>query len=117
MLKRNVYYYDKTIDITDKVILFLKDKEIRELFIPEICIKFNLEVDGKDLFKCDIFPDWLKKRHNSNGGLLGNYINDELRKKIGKPRKDWIIADYKTAFTYFEDIKEFLIYQLKSFCF
>ncbi|MCK9541127.1 MAG: hypothetical protein M0R03_03755 [Novosphingobium sp.] len=28
VLKRNVYYYDKTIDITDKVIVFLKDKEI-----------------------------------------------------------------------------------------
>lgn len=87
------------------------DVEIREVIVPELITKYNINKSSNDLANCTLFNgkfSWIKTNGSDNGGMLAMYLNTYLRNEIGKNRKDWRLSDYDIAFEKLPIIKEFI---------
>lgn len=87
------------------------DVEIREIIVPELITKYNIEQSAKTLQNCRIFSGkykWIKDVAKDNGGLLATYLNTYLKNEIGKKRDLWTTADYDNAFNKLPVVKEYI---------
>lgn len=102
-LKRpDLYFANKKKDL---------DVEIKEVLIPELITKYNINQSAKDLIGCRLFNgkyQWIKKRAKDNGGLLAMYVNSYMKNEIGKKRENWRLSDYENAFTKLPVVREYI---------
>lgn len=86
--------------------------EIREVIVPDLITKFNINQSAKDLERCRLFLprqySWIKKTVKDNGGLLATYLNTYLKNEIGKSRDLWTTSDYDNAFDKLQVVKEYV---------
>jgi superfamily II DNA or RNA helicase len=103
VLKRpDIYFSTKKKDL---------DTEIREVIVPDLITKYNIEQSAKNLMECRLFNgkySWIKNTANDNGALLATYLNTYMRNEIGRSRKEWTLADYETAFKKLPVVEEFV---------
>ena len=116
----SIYYQTRTKDTSaiKRPDLYFKsrkkdiDNEIREIIIPDLITKFNIDQDSKSLENCRLLSSpnyaWIRQRANNNGAILGMYFNHYLKIEIGKSRKDWITLDYDNAFDKLSVLKEYV---------
>ena len=87
------------------------DVEIREIMVPELIAKYNIDKTAKNLANCSLFKGkyaWIKNRASDNGALLAMYLNAYMKNQIGKKREEWNVTDYDNAFTKLPIVKEFI---------
>lgn len=88
------------------------DAEIREIIIPELITKFDIDQSAKSLQDCRLFfPTkyaWIKQCAKDNGALLAMYLNTYLKAEVGKKRDSWSITDYDNAFNKLPVVKEYI---------
>ncbi|RDY30155.1 DEAD/DEAH box helicase [Lachnotalea glycerini] len=86
------------------------DVQIREIIVPDIITKFNLELRDNTLQDCRLFTGqykWIKKI-NENGGMLASYFNDYLKNSLGMKRDLWDTKECKIALERLPALKEFV---------
>ena len=85
--------------------------EIREIIIPRLITRFQIDQSKKNLSGCRLFNGkyrWIKNRAADNGALLGMYFNTYLRNEIGKKREEWKVSDFDIAFEKLPVVVEFV---------
>ncbi len=87
------------------------DIEIRDVLVPELITKFNIDQNRRDLCDCRLFSGkyaWIKNAASDNGALLAMYLNTYMKNEIGKPREKWTLSDYDNAYQKLPVIKEYI---------
>ena len=88
------------------------DVEIREVIVPELITKYEIDQLDKTLSDCRLFLNsrysWIKSAVKNNGAMLALYFNTYLKNEIGKPREIWTTSDYDNAFIKLPVVKEFV---------
>jgi superfamily II DNA or RNA helicase len=103
-LKRpDLYFRDKKSEIDDN---------IRQVIVPALITKFNLDQMANDLRTLPIFSNakyrWIAERSKNNGAILATYFNVYLKNELGKAKKDWSLDDYDIAFDKLEQNVEYI---------
>lgn len=96
------------------------NNKIHEEIIPDLLVNNNLDLKENELYNMrhHIFPLWMNKLPNTikdNGGVLGYYFNNELRRKIGTGRKEWEIADYEIALNHLMSVLPFISQRIETY--
>lgn len=77
------------------------DTNIREVIVPEILLKANVDIHGNELSELPIFRDgkysWIPEWIKENGGMLATYFNAYLKDSIGYKRDYWSNEDFERA--------------------
>ncbi|HAA9071035.1 TPA: DEAD/DEAH box helicase family protein [Listeria monocytogenes] len=88
------------------------DTNIRQVIVPEILVKANLDIEGSELKDLPIFLDskyrWIPQKIKVNGGMLATYFNAYLKNSIGYERALWSNEDYERAGELLEQQAEYL---------
>lgn len=87
------------------------DEQIREIIIPQLITRFQIDQFKKDLSDCRLFRgkySWIKNKASNNGAMLGMYFNTYLKNEIGINRKDWKVSDFDIAFEKLAVAEEFV---------
>jgi len=76
-------------------------KNIREVIVPEILTRANVDIKGTELQTMPIFLDrkyaWIPTKLKLNGAMLETYFNAFLKNTIGRKREEWNNEDYERA--------------------
>lgn len=88
------------------------DTNIKQVIVPEILRKANVDIKGRELSQLPIFNDrryyWIPKQVKDNGGMLAIYFNTFLKNAIGYKREEWSNEDYERAGDLLEQQAEYL---------
>ncbi|MFR5470233.1 MAG: DEAD/DEAH box helicase, partial [Romboutsia sp.] len=83
------------------------DETIREEIVPNLITKYNIDSESDDLKYCGLFtgPYWyIPNSAGKNSGMIAMYFNAYLKRKIGRPRKNWTDNDLNIAFSYLDKL-------------
>lgn len=87
------------------------DTNIKQVIVPEILIKANVNIKGTELESLPIFSGkyaWIPKNIPNNGGMLATYFNTFLKNSIGYKREEWDDDDYERASDLLEQQAEYI---------
>jgi superfamily II DNA or RNA helicase len=87
------------------------DAEIRDVIVPSLITKYDIDQLSSSLLDCRIFSGryaWIKSMNNNNGAMLAMYFNSYLKGEIGKAREDWTTADFDIALSKLPVIIEYV---------
>lgn len=76
------------------------DKTIREQIVPELLIKYDLDLKGAELRILPLFSGryaWISNTGRDNGAMLAIYFNTYLKNQIGRKREEWSNEDFERA--------------------
>ncbi|MBP2027453.1 superfamily II DNA or RNA helicase [Acetoanaerobium pronyense] len=93
------------------------DDKIREDIVPRLMVQYDIDKDKnylKDLSIIKTKCNYIAKYVNKNDGILAFYINDCLKKAIGKERKKWTDADLDKGLNILDNLEKQLDYSLEN---
>lgn len=94
------------------------DVQIREILVPQLITKFQINQDANNLSRCRLFNgkySWIKSAAPDNGALLAMYFNTYLKNEVGKKREEWTVSDFDIAFEKLSIAEEFVEKVLNEF--
>lgn len=94
------------------------DNRIKEVIVPSLLNRFDLDKSSNDLATCKIFRgknSWILSKTNNNAGLLAIFINTKLADMIGVKRQYWVLSDWEIADAKLDQIEEYLTKVLEDF--
>lgn len=94
------------------------DVQIREILVPQLITKFQINQGAKNLSACRLFNgkySWIKSVAPDNGALLAMYFNTYLKNEVGKKREEWTVSDFDIAFEKLSIAEEFVEKVLNEF--
>ena len=94
------------------------DVQIREILVPQLITKYQINQGAKNLSGCRLFNgkySWIKGAAPDNGALLAMYFNTYLKNEVGKKREEWTVSDFDIAFEKLSIAEEFVEKVLNEF--
>lgn len=112
---------DSMLKRPDKFYSFTKkglDNRIREVIVPKLFTKYQINPDSDDLKRCSLFSGkyfFIPKNIKTNNGMIPMYINTYLRNEIGKKRKEWLTDDFNRASSILDKLEIYVEKAIEKF--